>query len=602
MRASRLAAFSALLLLLPTLSPAWAQTIIDKGDFAKNVEMSQETLAEFGTYDNPTELARINRIGFELAQQTGYLSYPFTFELVDTGVPNAVSLGAGQVFVTRGMLDLNLDDDEVAALLGHEIGHIIHEHLLHSTRRATLLNILSTALLVGSMVGADRAGPGKGIQAPYDPRYAYGYGDGHGNITQGAAAASMLLPELLMLSYERGNEDEADFEGQRLSALAGYDPDGARRLWVKMQTHAPETKEYGYLRTHPFSDARMRAAEARKGSWKIAQRSNADAFRQKTQAVILDYVAHAKPEKPRHEPTPGQFDRSGEILVVHKRPTAVEYLKAVALSAWPKGEPAEKLRIDLVHAVRDKEIAQPAEVRDYGLVTRAYQKQIDEIRRLDPSSAGLAKFVAESAEQDAARQKAYPHAIEVLNSGVYETPFLVAFLSNYPDAKETPVVALTLGDAYSRLGRESDAVSQYLVAWKASPDSNEGKRARTGLRNLAPMLKQLTSLEQLSAQSQDAELKRLAKDRLSQMAGSYDDLANGADYLRRYPEGEQVVAVLDRLNVLADNLYGEVVLYQNVGDAAKAIDRINRIMTNAPLSPAAERLRDRALQAAEKSG
>src|SRR5579863_6962915 len=100
MRVPRHTAVSALLLLLPALSPASAQTISDKGDFAKNVEMSQETLAEFGRYDNPVEMARINRIGFELAQQSGYLKYPFTFDLVDTGVPNAVSLGAGQVFVT----------------------------------------------------------------------------------------------------------------------------------------------------------------------------------------------------------------------------------------------------------------------------------------------------------------------------------------------------------------------------------------------------------------------------------------------------------------------------------------------------------------------
>jgi hypothetical protein len=98
------------------------------------------------------------------------------------------------------------------------------------------------------------------------------------------------------------------------------------------------------------------------------------------------------------------------------------------------------------------------------------------------------------------------------------------------------------------------------------------------------------------------ELRRLAGERLATIAKSYDDLANGAEYLRRYPEGEQVVAVLDRLNVLADNLYGEVVLYQGVGDAAKAIDRINRILTNAPLSPAADRLRDRAVLTADKAG
>ena len=53
--------------------------------------------------------------------------------------------------------------------------------------------------------------------------------------------------------------------------------------------------------------------------------------------------------------------------------------------------------------------------------------------------------------------------------------------------------------------------------------------------------------------------------------------------------------VIERLNILADNLYGEVVLYQSVGDSVKAMERINKILTHAPLSPAAEKLRDRAV-------
>ena len=48
-------------------------------------------------------------------------------------------------------------------------------------------------------------------------------------------------------------------------------------------------------------------------------------------------------------------------------------------------------------------------------------------------------------------------------------------------------------------------------------------------------------------------------------------------------------------NVLADNLYAEVILYQGMGDAVKAIDRINKILTHAPLSPAAEKLREKAV-------
>ncbi len=60
--------------------------------------------------------------------------------------------------------------------------------------------------------------------------------------------------------------------------------------------------------------------------------------------------------------------------------------------------------------------------------------------------------------------------------------------------------------------------------------------------------------------------------------------------------------MIERLNVLADNLYGEVVLYQGVGDAVKAMERINKILTDAPLSPAAGPLRDRAVLTAQKTG
>ena len=90
--------------------------------------------------------------------------------------------------------------------------------------------------------------------------------------------------------------------------------------------------------------------------------------------------------------------------------------------------------------------------------------------------------------------------------------------------------------------------------------------------------------------------------RLTSVVKTYTDVANGAEYLRRYPEGEYVVPVLERLNVLADNLYSEVVIYQGMGDGIKAIDRINKIMTHAPLSPAAEKLRDRVVLSAEKAG
>jgi Zn-dependent protease with chaperone function len=586
-----------------------AQTISDPDLYGKSLKAAQEALAEYGAYDNPVELARVNRIGYELAQQSTFQKFPFTFTLVDMLEPNAVSLPAGQILVTRGLLDLGLSDDMMANVIGHEIGHVVLEHYKHLARRATLMNILSNVLLAGVLIKADRTRPHSGPEAPYDPRV--GYEPPGGNRIEGTAAASLVLSELLLRSYSRENEDAADEEGQKLAAAAGYDPDGARQLWVLMENRAPQAREYGYWQTHPFPDERIRAAAARKGTYTISARRPADDYRQRTQTALVGYLERERPKLlkevkkqerhgdgrgPRDEPVvPGEKSRP-------KAPDVIAYLKESALTAWPQGKAADAIRLEQLHALREKELAKPLLARDYGSLIRTYRKKQDEVRAVDPRSALLATTATDLKDFEARSKELYPRAVEVVRGGVYETAFLASFLSNFPDAKEAPQVALALGEAYSRLGNQTDAVTQYLAASKYGPDSSEGKRARAGLINLAPSLKELAALQQLVDQKSDPELQRLASQRLDEMVKSYDDVANGAEYLRRFPAGQHVPAVINRLNVLADNLYGEVVLYQGVGDAPKAIERINKILTDAPLSPAAARLRDRAVLTAQKTG
>jgi Zn-dependent protease with chaperone function len=627
-----------------------------------------EARREYGDYDNPGALARINRIGYELAQHADFYKYPFTFSLLNTPEPNSMALPSGDILVTRGMLDvIGPDDDMLACVLGHEIGHVIREHYLHRSRRATLLSVLSNLLVAGVLISSAKNPPRTGVEGPYDPRY--GYDPGGGNRIEGAAAASLIFSELMLRSFSRDQEDEADQVGQRLAANAGYNPDGAERLWKLMQARAPQIREYGYLQTHPFAEERTRAAEARKGSWSIQRPMAADLFRQRTQQVLVAYAQRQRykeltsPKKrPQRQPdNPGR----GEVLLEPPKPplSVSELATEMALATWPLGKTADSIRLARLRHFRDSKLAecpprqgaaeeQPAagaqggpgspggrqrggggrggpgrgnegggmqiaripgmeagacapELHDYGAVVRAYRKELAEIQSLDPMGPmpPLAPTLnGEIADIEAQRKALYPHALEVWNGAVYETAFLVAFVSNFPDSPEVPKVALALGDAYSRTGSEIEAVSQYLTAWKAAPDSSFGQRARTGLRNLTPNLKELAALQELAYQDRDPEMKRMAGARLAAMSHAYDDLANGAEYLRRYPDGEYVVPVLDRLNVLADNLYGEVVLYQGFGDSTKAIDRINKILTNAPLSPAAEKLRDRAVLIAEKPG
>ena len=228
-------------------------------------------------------------------------------------------------------------------------------------------------------------------------------------------------------------------------------------------------------------------------------------------------------------------------------------------------------------------------------MVRAYLAQEGEVAALTPETPFLDLLAKEKASLLGQSADLYPKARAILEEGVFETPFLERFLSNWPEAEEVPRVALLLGDAQSRLGHPAEAVGYYLQAMEDAPASEEAERAARGLKLLTPHLDRLAALQRLAGQRQDEELAALAAARLAARAPAFTDVDNGAEYMDRFPDGQYAAAVGERMNVLADKLYAEVLLYQAVGDHVKAIERINTILTYAPLSPAADLLRDRAV-------
>ncbi|HVS62546.1 MAG TPA: M48 family metalloprotease [Thermoanaerobaculia bacterium] len=559
-------------------APAPAQTVSNPELYRKSLEAAAQATRQYGLVDDTELEERVTRIGYALASQARFQKFPFTFSVIDMPIPNAFALPAGQIFVTRGMLDLGLDDDMLAALLGHEIVHVTEEHFLHLRRRATLLNVLSSLLTVGA-IAADRGSRDDAYQGPGG---IWQRDSGNtADLLQGAQATSAVVGELLLRSYSRENEDESDEVGQRLAAAAGYDPDGARRLMAKMRAVIPQSKSFGYWQTHPFFDDRVRAAEARSRLLKPNQETDAaavDGYRQRTQKVLLAELERKDIAEP--------LERA---------------IEAAALAAWPEGPASDRLRLEKLHELRDLEMEKLELSRDYGTVIAAYRDEIETVRRLTPESELIASLESEIVEMSSTVEALYPKAIEVLDGGVYETSFLQSFLSNYPDSQRAPEVALALGTAYSRLGRETDAVEQLANVWESVPQSDHGQRAARGLRALVPLLEELAALEMLAEQDRDQELAELAASRLEQLASHYQELRNGAEYLARFPQGQHAEVVNGRLDELAEHVYREMTLYQQLGDVAKAVDRASRILEYAPLSPAAERL-TRSLEKAGVSG
>ncbi|MEE2777898.1 MAG: M48 family metallopeptidase [Acidobacteriota bacterium] len=550
-------------------APAAAQNITNPELFAKSAEAAIEALRVYGPYDDAAQRERVNRIGYSIARHSNFDKYPFSFFVIDMAVPNAFALPAGHIFITRGMLDLGLDDDMLAAILGHEVAHVTEEHFLKMRKRATMLNVLSQALTVGAMVGAAQV-----ESEPYVDGWGMVRSDSQtADLVQGAAMTGMLLTELLLRSYSRGNEDESDEQGQRFAAAAGFDPAGGQRLMARMEERMPQDQSFGYLQTHPFFEERVRAARARKSTFKVQEPRPVEPYRKSTQAALLTFVSHPR-----------------------SRPETDGIAKTAALAAWPRGPVAEGLRGETLHTERaEVEAARPLG-RDYGKLMTSYQKQIEEVFSLTPDSTFLADLDTEMSQLRTQRDRLYPDSVSVLEGGIYETPFLETFVSNFRDSDRGTEAALALGEAYARLLKEAEAVEHLLRVWTESGDGELSGRAERALSILTPRIDRLAALQSIADEAPDDALSNLASGRLAQRAERFEELDNGAEFLDRHPTSPLATRVSARQDALADEMYKEAIVYQRVGDHTKAVDRIHRILTYAPLSPAAKTLSETVMQ------
>lgn len=581
---------TALALVCCLASAAPAVEISNPNLFKKSLAAAAQAVKQYGLLDDHEAQERVNRIGYQVAYHADFDSYPLTFAVVDTPIPNAFALPAGQIFVTKGMLDLGLGDDMLAALLGHEIAHVTSEHFLKQKKRATKLNVLSSLLSVG-LIAASAAEQDEGYIGPY------GYTRDQSPTAAAAQAAlvgGMAITELVMRSYSREHEDESDEEGQRYAAAAGYDPNSLSLLMARMGERISQSRAMGYWQTHPFFDSRVQAANARGrylATLKPKPPEEVDSYRTATQTTLLEFGARETKDRSRNAPQE-PLPRSPET----------DLLKSMALFTWPSGTAAESIRLETLHRLRDAELERLGTSRDYGRIVDSYRRQVETVSALTPESPFLAVLSNELAELRRQTEELYGQSIRILDRGVFETPFLEAFLSNYPESPRTPKVALLLGTSYSRLGRETDAVEHFLKAWESEPvdaipedGDSPAAAAQRGLRNLAPVLTRLGSLQHLALQQRDPELGRRAEERLDKLANSFDDITSGSEYLERFPDGPHAFEIEERLNQLADLLYKEMLTYQDLGDPAKAIARANLILVHAPLSPSARKISDERL-------
>ena len=220
-----------LLMVLP-VPQGQAAMISQKQEVEMGHQVARKLENQYGLVQDDEIQDRVDRIGKKLLQHGTRPDLAYSFKVLNTPDVNALACPGGFIYVYKGLLDYMTSDDELAAVLGHEIGHIEKRHTVHQMEQQMALSLLT--LLAGVASGD----PGAGMVL--------------------ASTASQAL----MAGYSRKDEREADQEGFRLSTLAGYNPYGSYVTMAKLEDMSKDMGNpgYGLFASHPEPEVRMAKA------------------------------------------------------------------------------------------------------------------------------------------------------------------------------------------------------------------------------------------------------------------------------------------------------------------------------------------------------
>ena len=161
-------------------------------------------------------LARVEKIGKNLLEKNN-LPTQVTFSVMETDDVNAFASSENEICVYTGLLNYVQDDDELAGIIGHEMGHIINNHI----KKQSFVSSITSSMILNA------------------------------NISETAKTGAALVQNLSMLKMSRTQEYEADITGIDLMIKAGYNPLATISILYKISGNYVD-----FIQTHPSKDKR----------------------------------------------------------------------------------------------------------------------------------------------------------------------------------------------------------------------------------------------------------------------------------------------------------------------------------------------------------
>ena len=176
-------------------------------------------------------LDRIERIGRRIVKASDRKDIKYSFYVLADKELNAMTLPGGLIYINRGLMDI-LNDDELAYVIAHEVGHTAARHIAKKIQANMAYQLILTVAFAGS-----------GLE---------------GNNTQNIATGVDTIYNLIGLSYSRKDEYEADRLAVKYAFKAKFDPYASLKALEKIkEAEGPDWKIMKYFRTHPYVQDRI---------------------------------------------------------------------------------------------------------------------------------------------------------------------------------------------------------------------------------------------------------------------------------------------------------------------------------------------------------
>ncbi len=204
-------------------------TVSEQEEIELGQQTDEEVVAALGLYEDERLSSMVESIGASLAEHSERPGLPWTFRVLDEPAVNAFALPGGYIYATRGLLVHLHSQDELAAVLGHEIGHVTARHGVVQLRKSRVAR---------ASVGLFRI---------IDPNLRH-----VGGIAAGTAS-------LALLKHSRDDEYEADSLGLRYVQRGGYDPAATVEVFdvlAGVSRAQPSERVPNWLSTHPDPELR----------------------------------------------------------------------------------------------------------------------------------------------------------------------------------------------------------------------------------------------------------------------------------------------------------------------------------------------------------